>query len=285
MFRKFRRRAGSQTMIGIWIAILTLVLFSGDLRARYVDAIERAKATARNFAGVLAEDTALTFDMVTRTLREAEVIRQQMVLGKIGLEEANAALRSLRTSSPVIVAIGWSNPQGDIIAHSYDRPIPRPNISSMEHFVEQRDNPRDSVYIATPFRSAVGDKWFTAASLRLNNLDGSFAGALTAPIDQTYFSSLYRSMDQGPTARYCFCTGRDHFWRGSRNSPARLENPLRMDRFCQNTCQVRTPAPMKPSVSLTAFPVSRGTRPSEDYRWSSSSVMRGRMSWPRGIVT
>ena len=197
MFRKFRRRAGSQTMIGIWIAILTLVLFSGDLRARYVDAIERAKATARNFAGVLAEDTALTFDMVTRTLREAEVIRQQMVLGKIGLEEANAALRSLRTSSPVIVAIGWSNPQGDIIAHSYDRPIPRPNISSMEHFVEQRDNPRDSVYIATPFRSAVGDKWFTAASLRLNNLDGSFAGALTAPIDQTYFSSLYRSMDLG----------------------------------------------------------------------------------------
>jgi hypothetical protein len=58
-----------------------------------------------------------------------------MVLGKFCLEEANAALRSLRTSSPVIVAIGWSNPQGDIIAHSYDRPMPRPNISTMEHSI------------------------------------------------------------------------------------------------------------------------------------------------------
>ena len=36
-----------------------------------------------------------------------------------------------------------------------------------------------------------------AASRRLNNADGSFAGIVTAPIDQSYFTKLYRSIDLG----------------------------------------------------------------------------------------
>ena len=44
---------------------------------------------------------------------------------------------------------------------------------------------------------AADDKWVTAASRRLSNPDGSFAGIVTAPLDQSYFTKLYRSIDLG----------------------------------------------------------------------------------------
>src|SRR5258708_2795053 len=45
--------------------------------------------------------------------------------------------------------------------------------------------------------STVVDQLMTAASLRLSNADGSFAGIVTAPLDQSYFTKLYRSIDLG----------------------------------------------------------------------------------------
>ena len=68
----------------------------------------------------------------------------------------------------------------------------------MPHFIAQRDSVDDRLYVAPPYRSlAQDDKWITAASRRLSNPDGSFAGIVSAPLDQSYFTKLYRSIDLG----------------------------------------------------------------------------------------
>jgi diguanylate cyclase (GGDEF)-like protein/PAS domain S-box-containing protein len=185
--------------LGVLLSIATIVLFLTDLQARYSDRISTAKKDARSFATVLAERTALTFEDVDRALRRAEAIRSAGLSGSHLADPAaaNAALRQLQKSSSILVAIGWTDASGELVAHSYDRPPPSRNVSDMAHFIAQRDSTEDKLFIAPPYHSAAGDKWLTAASNRLSNPDGSFAGIVTATLDQSYFNKLYRTIDLG----------------------------------------------------------------------------------------
>jgi diguanylate cyclase (GGDEF)-like protein len=193
-----RSPASSLTALGVVLSVATIVLFLTDLEARYQDRIASAKTDAQSFAKILAEHTALTFEDVDRILLEAVAIRSNSLAGKYSDPgAANAALRQLQKGSPVLVAIGWTDASGQVNAHSYDHALPRSNVSAMSHFTAQRDSTEDRLFIAPPYRSAAGDKWFTAASRRLSNPDGSFAGIVTAPLDQSYFLKLYRSIDLG----------------------------------------------------------------------------------------
>ena len=183
----------SLAALGLALSAAIIVLFLTDLETRYRDRITGARTDAQSFATVLAAHTALIFEDVDRVLLEAATIRSKHT--EPGA--ANAALRQLQKSSSVLVAIGWTDASGQLIAHSYDHAPPRSNISEMSHFIAQRDVADDRLFISPPYRSAAGDKWFTAASRRLSNADGSFAGVVTAPIDQSYFLKIFGSIDLG----------------------------------------------------------------------------------------
>lgn len=197
--RRIARSPGAPiAALGALLCLSTIVLFLTDLESRYLDRIAAAKTDAQSFARILADHTALTFEDVDRVLLEAEAIRNGSLSGKYADPgAANAALRQLQKSSSVLVAVGWTDASGQLLAHSYGRTPPRTNVSGMSHFITQRDSAGEGLFIAPPYRSAVSDKWFTAASRRLSNPDGSFAGIVTAPIDQAYFTKLYRSINLG----------------------------------------------------------------------------------------
>ncbi len=110
---------------------------------------------------------------------------------------AKAALRQLQKTSSVIIAMGWTDASGQVVAHSDDQASPRFDVSDMPHFAARRDSADDRLFIAPPSRSVADGKWFTAASRRLSNADGSFAGVVTALLDQSYFTKLYRSINLG----------------------------------------------------------------------------------------
>src|SRR5271168_2374386 len=157
----------SLSALGLLLSVATIVLFLTDLQTRYWDRIAVAKTDAQSFAKILAEHAALTFEDVDRILLEAATIRKNSLSGKYSDPGAvNAALRQLQKSSPVVVAIGWTDASGAVLAHSYDHTPPRSNISSMSHFVAQRDGDGEGLFIAPPYRSAAGDRWYTAASRR-----------------------------------------------------------------------------------------------------------------------
>ncbi len=148
--------------------------------------------------------------------------------------------------------------------------LPRSNISDMAHFIAQRDSTGDDLFISPPYRSAVSDKWFTAASRRLSNPDGSFAGIVTAPIDQAYLHQAL-SLDRSRRAMdpSCCCTVKDSFWRGNRAAGSRdWQVVCRRRRYWPSICRNRNPDPTKRAVSSMACPVSPATRPSAVCRWS-----------------
>ena len=195
---KLKRTARLQAAAGITIAVSIVLLFSIDLRFRHQAVIERGLKTAQDFAEILSEHTALTFESIERTLREAERIRNESLEGRyLKSEDRNAALQLLVRTSPLVVAVGWTDASGAVVAHSYDAQPPRSNVSGMPHFDFHRDNAERRLFVAAPFRSAISDKWLTAVSLRLDEKDGTFSGILTAPVDPSYFVKIYRSIDLG----------------------------------------------------------------------------------------
>jgi hypothetical protein len=152
-----------------------------DLKVRYDAAIERAEATTENFSKVLAEHTARTFEGVERVMREAGLIRERHNENpRKSAQAAKEALQHLQKTSPIVVAIGWSDAAGDMQVHSYEGAPPRANIADMTYFAAHRDSKDGGLIIAPPFLSVATGKWITTASRRLNNPDGSFAGIISS---------------------------------------------------------------------------------------------------------
>jgi diguanylate cyclase (GGDEF)-like protein len=98
---------------GIFFAVAIAAVFVADLQTRYRAEINLASQSARNYAQILAEHTALTFEAVDQALRQAQLIRAdlQAALAVPGADEAllrqgaNDALRRLQKTSLVLVAI------------------------------------------------------------------------------------------------------------------------------------------------------------------------------------
>jgi diguanylate cyclase (GGDEF)-like protein/PAS domain S-box-containing protein len=191
---------------GVFFAAAIMVVFLADLRARYYSEITLAEHTARNYADILAEHTALTFAAADRALHQAQLIRAdlQAALALPGADEtalqrrAGEALVQLQRSSLVLVAIGWTNAAGDLEVRSDANQPQRTSIANLPHFTAQRDAESDELYVSSSFPVTGRDKWFIAVSRRVANPDGSFAGVVAAVLDQAYFVSLYRSLDVGP---------------------------------------------------------------------------------------
>jgi diguanylate cyclase (GGDEF)-like protein len=185
---------------GLFILLIAL-RFLIDLGARHDAAIEAAKRSASDYAELLAEHTARTLEAVDRALREAELTRLSLMAnggadGPPAIGPANEALRHLQQSSPLLVSIGWTDAQGEFEAHSGGAMPSRHNLADTEHFIAQRDGRADGLFIAQPFRSVKG-RWLVAASRRISNPDGSFAGIVSAVLDQSYFSGIYRTVRIG----------------------------------------------------------------------------------------
>jgi hypothetical protein len=200
------RPNGAVAAFGIFFAVAILVVFLADLRARYRAEINLAAHSARDYADILAEHTALTFEAVDRALRQAELIRAdlQAALAAPGADQAllrrdaNDALRRLRKTSLMLVAIFWANETGDIEAYSRDGRPPLMNIAGRPPFMPRRDSQDDDLRISAPFHAAMSERWLIAVSRRLANPDGSFAGFVVALLDQSYFRGIYRSLEVGP---------------------------------------------------------------------------------------
>ena len=181
--------------VGLVVAIGALYVVQLNVRERAV--VAAAHRSALNIAEILAEHTARTFEALERTLHEAAIIREEALRGRYSRDGGRAAIEHLRNTSPAIIALGWTDASGNVQINTYDRVPPRSNIADLAHFRAQVDAPRDSFYIAPPFSSAATGRWISAISLRLSNEDGSFAGVVTAPIDQSYFTGIHRLLELG----------------------------------------------------------------------------------------
>jgi PAS domain S-box-containing protein len=192
-----------RSSLALWSLCATIVagisaLVFTEAAVRYSATLSAAEQSAQSYADILAEHTARTFEAIDRSLFAAASIRRDYRAGRLPtLEAANQALRAIQQTSPAILAVGWTNEAGDVVASSYEGSPVRTNISDLEHFKAQRDETADGLYIAPLFRSRASGNWISSVSRRLENDDGSFAGVVTAPLDLTYFARIYQLVQLG----------------------------------------------------------------------------------------
>jgi PAS domain S-box-containing protein len=190
------------------LAILGLFVF--DLHVRYRDAIADAKTLTLSYAEILAEHTARTFESVDHILEEAKTVRRDAIAGRYATPRLlKEALTFLKKGSTVVTAIGWTDADGNFLIHSDENGPPKQNIADRLHFTAQRDASHDELLIFPPINS-VADRLITVTSRQVTNSDGSFAGVITAIIDQEYFRSIYRSVRVGSNDTVVLAT-RDGF--------------------------------------------------------------------------
>ena len=196
-----KRVAG--TGLALWCLSATIVLgmilvFVFEANNRYNTAIAEAERTARSFAEVLAEHTARTFEAIERTLGAANVIRNEFDEGKFTPQSSNQALRALWKGAPALLAIGWTDETGDVVATSFEGAPVRANISDLEHFRAQREGRAGGRFISPLFRSQANGQWISAVSRPIADKEGRFAGIVAAPLDLSYFARIYRAVKIGP---------------------------------------------------------------------------------------
>ena len=185
--------------VGLVLVVGICALFLVDLHARYQTAIEDTKRSALSFAEVLAEHTARTFEAIDLTLKAADSIRRSTEPPvSMTKDAARKGLQSLQSSSPALLAIGWTNAKGDVLVHSYPGAALRANISDLPHFTVLRDQNQEELFVSPLFRSKSDNgPWICSVARRLNDDNGNFAGVVSAPLDLSYFSRTYRSVQLG----------------------------------------------------------------------------------------
>jgi hypothetical protein len=132
----------SYAVIAFVVALVAvrLTLLISDFNERYHAAIYAAEHSARSYAEVLSEHTARTFEAVDRTLREVDVVRRDHEAGRYARADAvHLALRHLQQTSPVLIAIGWTNANGEVEAYSSETPTPASTMGDLPLFIAQRD--------------------------------------------------------------------------------------------------------------------------------------------------
>jgi signal transduction histidine kinase/HPt (histidine-containing phosphotransfer) domain-containing protein/ActR/RegA family two-component response regulator len=193
-----------RTLLGfsVLVVLALATLFTADLVRQYRTTLDDANRSALSYANIIAEHTARSFEAADNMLKEAALVRGDLSAGEFtGPQALKDTLLHLRRTSPLVMALGWTDKAGNLLAHSYPKDPPRPNISDLPHFIAQRDASSDELYVSPPFKSAVTGQWICAISRRLTDSMGHFAGIVTAPIDPTYFNSIYRSLDIGNRGR------------------------------------------------------------------------------------
>jgi diguanylate cyclase (GGDEF)-like protein/PAS domain S-box-containing protein len=156
--------------------------------------LDRGRTDIQNLAHSLADHAA-------HTIQSADIAMAGMVdLLKYRnpvAERFNQYLADTVGSLPQIREIGVLDADGKWLYSSLPR-TPTHDNSDRNYFIHHRDTPGGGLRINEPQQSHLTGRSTIILSKRIERLDGSFAGVLTAAIDSDYFNRFYRTIQLGP---------------------------------------------------------------------------------------
>lgn len=184
------------------IILLFCIFVAYQASRAYDKAIEDGKADALRLTRILADQVQLTFLSVDVTLRRA-VERQyfnQLFGGTVPRDIENN-FRLWVDETPQISALLLTNASGEVevaaASGAAERLLPRLRSLRLEpSFIELREFP-DKMMAIAPYGRAESVPRFIVISRRMNAIDGSFGGSITALVDTAYFSNFFSSIDLG----------------------------------------------------------------------------------------
>jgi two-component system, cell cycle sensor histidine kinase PleC len=196
--RFFEQPSRQVAMAAGFLSLSIVVHFGASQWEAYHDALEHGERDTRSIAAILSEHASRTFDGAEETLRAVARLRADAARG-IYRSQASifVNLQTLRGGSAVLREIGWVDQYGERVASSDSPDAPRVSLADRDFFRALREQGTRGLYVSPPVR-VPGEGWRMTVALRLENLDGSFAGAAIGTIDPDAFAKVYRAAEFAP---------------------------------------------------------------------------------------
>jgi signal transduction histidine kinase len=159
-------------------------------------ALATAEDTTRNLARVIEEQARGGIDAADATL--ASIARALPLLPEAREprdRRVHWLLRENLRGLPFVRALWVVDPGGTMIHDTDDLPGTY-DLSDRQYFQVHRDDPSVGVHVDPPMFSRFG-VWFMAASRRVEDRDGHFAGVVVAALEPRYFDRFYESIKVG----------------------------------------------------------------------------------------
>jgi signal transduction histidine kinase/ActR/RegA family two-component response regulator len=177
-------------LVGLLVALLWLGIVEG-LRLDRDIAIRDGQTDAANLARAFEENITRTVEAVDQTLLFA---REMYVQNRDGLD-LTTWMREGGVLNALHVQLAIANANGTVTWSNLGAP-PRDDVSvgDRQHFLAQKNNPQDTLYISRPVIGRISNKRTVQFVRKILKADGSFDGVVVASLDPDYLSEFYESI-------------------------------------------------------------------------------------------
>lgn len=184
---------------GILLAnLFVLVLVGLSLRQGRLQYENRTAVTTQNLAHVLEQFIDGSFDKVDLILLSAvDEIESKLSRDRIDRKSIDAFLTRQSVLLPELDRIRMVDARGEVVQGAGLKRGVSISAADRGYFRRLREDPNAGLVITEPLLSRVTGKWSIILARRINNTDGSLAGAICGVILLEYFPRTFSSIDVG----------------------------------------------------------------------------------------
>ena len=180
-------------------SLLAIMLVAGcalGLWALRQQTLEDNRANLERLALALAEQTERSFQGIDLVIKQARSELDRLGGTAAATQEAlHIMLGSKIFGLPQGQALLVFGADGTMVAHSREFPTPAVKVPDRDYFVVQKNATGDALYVSSPMRNRVNNRWMVSLSRRLeSSRAGQFDGVVMAAVEVEYFARLYYAL-------------------------------------------------------------------------------------------
>ena len=184
---------GGSIAIGVVIASAVLTIVQGRL-----DAHRAAEATTTNISKTLADQFISIVDSADQGLQTIiDEYDHQKSRGELNGSEMLATISRQDKRHPNLVGYRLFGLDGHLLYAVNNVSTRSGDISTRDDFVYLRDHQDAGLIITPPVVGSVSREWLISFARRINNVDGSFGGAVYTSITEKQLVKFYSTLDLG----------------------------------------------------------------------------------------
>lgn len=185
-------------VVGAMLLLLSLLIAQSIQTSRRQHE-EQAVVETYSVARVLESDIANLLDKVRIALHIVAVERERRLAGGAGDDEATRAyIANLHVNLRDVLGIRIADADGRLVYQTEFAAEPDEGVGGRSWFVKLRDEYDSGVVISAPHRDGPDGPLVVDIARRVEYPDGSFAGAVLAPVPAERLATLLAAADVGP---------------------------------------------------------------------------------------
>ena len=196
---KFDKRFGRLIWLGTLIAnLLIFSLATLVITEDHQSSVDKAQRLTENYAKILEQNIAGFIRQIDITLLNViDEVKRQEPFGGIKSSKLEAFLTQQQSHLPGTLGIRISDADGAVLFAVSNVTIAKSNNADRDYFLRLRNNPDSGLVISQPLLGRLSQKPAIILARRINNPDGSFAGAAYISVPIAYFINLFSKLDLG----------------------------------------------------------------------------------------